>query len=157
MPTSGSCPNLLTSASNVQYMESDLDISFQGLVFLIPVLYSSWAPPNQIFQFQEHLHAGKIILTFSQMWKKTQYRMVCPQAQESAVTIPRNYKDPPGWADCINRVIRVVKQTDTMLIVPVRAIRGLAQLLWLNSASDRINRVWLLNNLVDLDSYWTVY
>jgi hypothetical protein len=35
----------------VQYMESDLDNTFQGHVRSFPVLYLSWTLPNQIIQF----------------------------------------------------------------------------------------------------------
>jgi len=35
------------------------------------------------------------------------------------VVIPTKYKDPHGWADCVDGFIRVVKQTDKMHIVPV--------------------------------------
>jgi len=73
------------------------------------------------------------------------------------VVIPTKYKDPHGWADCVDRFIRVVKQTDKMHIVPVGAIIEPAHLVRENAASDRINSVWLVNNHVDLDTYWTVY
>jgi len=73
------------------------------------------------------------------------------------VVIPTKYKDLHGWADCVDGFIRVVKQTDKMHIVPVGAIVGLAHLVRENAASDRINSVWLVNNHVDLDTYWTVY
>jgi hypothetical protein len=73
------------------------------------------------------------------------------------VVIPTKYKDPHGWADCIDVFIWVVKQIDMMHIVPVGAIVGLAHLVRENAASDRIDSVWLVNNLVNLDTYWTVY
>jgi hypothetical protein len=44
------------------------------------------------------------------------------------VGIPTKYKDPHGWADCVDRFIQVVKQTDMIHIVPVEAIVGLAHL-----------------------------
>jgi hypothetical protein len=73
------------------------------------------------------------------------------------VVIPTKYNDPDDWADCIDGFIRVVKQTDMMHIVPVQAIVGPAHLVRDNAASDRIDSVWLVNNHVDLDPYWTVY
>jgi hypothetical protein len=51
----------------------------------------------------------------------------------------------------------VVKQTNKMHIVPVGAIVGPADLVWENAASGSIDCVWLVNNHVDLDTYWTVY
>jgi hypothetical protein len=72
--------------------------------------------------------------------------------------IPTKYNDLDGWADCDDGFIRVVKQTDKMHIVPVRAIVGPAHLVRENNTvSDRIDSVWLVNNHVDLDTYWTVY
>jgi len=141
----------------VQYTESDLDNTFEGRVPSFPLLYFSWTPLNQIFQFQESLPAGKTIPTFSKRCKKTAQWILCPQPQEYVVVIPTMYKDPHGWADCVDGLIRVAKQTDKMHIAPVRAIVGLAHLVLENAASARIDSVWLVNNPVDLDTYWTVY
>jgi len=139
----------------VQYMDCDLDTTFKGRVPSVPVLYFGWTPPNQILQFQECLPAGKTILTFSKWCKKSQQWILHPQVQEYAVVIPTMYKHPHGWADCVDGFIRVVKQTDLMHIVPVGAIVKLADLVRENAASDRIDIVWLVNNHVDLDTYWT--
>ena len=73
------------------------------------------------------------------------------------VVIPSKYNDLYGWADCVDRFIWVVKQTYMIHIVPVRAIVGWAHLVRENAAFDRIDRVWLVNNQVDLDIYRTVY
>jgi len=71
--------------------------------------------------------------------------------------ISTKYKDLHIWTDCIDGFIRVVKQTDKIHILPVRAIVGPAHLvLENNAASDRIDSVWLVNNHVDLNTYWTV-
>jgi len=112
----------------VQYMDSDLDNTFQGRVPSFLVLYFSWTPPNQILQCQERLPAGKSISTFSKSGKNTQQWILRPQPQEYAVVIPKEYKDLHGWADCVDGFIRVVKQTDKMHIVPVGAIVGPAHL-----------------------------
>jgi hypothetical protein len=44
-----------------------------------------------------------------------------------------------------------------MCIEHVRAIIGLANLERDNATSVKINRLWLVNNQVDLDPYWTEY
>ena len=64
------------------------------------------------------------------------------------MVIPTTYKDPHGWADCVDGIILVVKQTDMMHIVPVGTIVGPAHLVRENAASDRIDSVWLVNNHV---------
>jgi len=110
--------------SLVQYMDSDLDHTFQSRVPSLSVLNFSWTPPNQILQFQECLPARKSIFTFSKRCKTTQQWILCPQPQEYAVVIQTKYKDPHGWADCVDGFIRVVKQTDKINIVPVGAIVG---------------------------------
>jgi len=126
----------------VQYTDSDLDNTFQGRVPSFPVLYFSWTPPNQILQFQKHLSTGKLISTFSKRCKKTQQWILHPQCQEYVVVIPTKYKDPHGWADCVDRFIRVVKQTDTVHIVPDGAMVGPAHLVREKyAASDRIHSV----------------
>jgi hypothetical protein len=126
----------------VQYTDSDLDNTFQGQVPSFPVLNFSWTPPNQILQFQESLPAGKSISTFSKRCKKTQQWILCPQPQEYAVVIPKKYKDPHGWADCVDGFIWIVKQTNKIHIVPVEAIVEPAY--WVrenDTASDRIDSI----------------
>jgi len=112
--------------------------------------------PNQIHQFQESLPARKMISTVSKRCKKTQQWILRHQLQEYAVVISTNYNDPHDWAYCVDRFIRVVKQTQKMHIVPVGAIVGPAYLVQENAASDWIERIWLVNHHVDLDTYWTV-
>ena len=141
----------------VRYMDSDLDKPFHGRFPPFTVFYLSRTPPNQIRQGRELLPAGKTISTFSKWFKKSQQWILCPHVQEYALGIPTKYKDPHGWADCVDGFMRVVKQTDMMHIVPVKAIVGPAHLVRENAASDRINSIWLANNHVDLDTYWTVY
>jgi len=72
----------------VHYTGSDLDNTFQGQVLSFPLLYFSWTPPNQILQFQERQPAGKMTLTFSKRWNKTQQWILRSQPQEYAVVIP---------------------------------------------------------------------
>ena len=141
-----------------QYTDSDLNNTFQGRVPSFPVLYFSWTPQKQILQFQERLPTGRSISTFSKTCKKAQQWISRPQPQEYVVVIPTKYKELHGWADCVDGLLRVVKQTDKMHIIPVGAIVGPAHLvLEDNAASDRIDSVWLVNNHVDLDTYLTVY
>jgi len=90
-------------------------------------------------------------------YKKIKHWILRPEAQEYAVVIPTRYKDPHGWAECIDGFIRVVKQTEKMHIVPVATIVGPAYLVQENAASDRIDTKWLVNNHVDFDTFWTVH
>ena len=141
----------------VQYTGSDLINIFPGRVPSFPGLYSSWTPLNQNLQFQEYLPTAKTIPTFSKRCKQSEQLILSPQAEEYVVAIPTKFNDPHSWADCVDGFIRVVKHTDKMHIVPVGAFVVLAHLMQENTASDRIDSVWLVNNLVDLDTYWTVY
>jgi hypothetical protein len=121
----------------VQYTQSeenDLDDTVQGGIPCCPVLYCSWTPANQILRFHERLPARKAISTFSKRCKITQQWVLRPQAQEYAVVIPTKYKDHHGWANCVDRFIRVVKQTNKMHIIPVGAIVGPGHLVQENAA-----------------------
>jgi hypothetical protein len=145
---------------SVQYTQgekNDLHNTFQGRNPSFPILYFSWTQPNQFLQFQECLPAGKALSTSSKRCQKTQHWVIHPQAQEYGVVIATNFKDLHGWADCVDGFIRVVKQTNKMHIVPIRAVAGQVHLGQENSASGGIDSVWLVNNHVDLDTYWTVY
>jgi len=73
------------------------------------------------------------------------------------VVIPRKYKDLHGWADCVDRFIQVVRQSNKMHIVSVGAIVVPGHLAQEYAAADDIDSVLLVNNHVDLDTYWTVY
>jgi hypothetical protein len=144
----------------VQYTQSeenDLDNTFEGRVLSFPVLYFSWTPPNQILQFQEGLPARKALSTFSKRCQTTQQWVLHPQPQEYVVVIPTKLKDLHGWADCVDGFMRVVKQTNKMDIVPAGAIVGPAHLVREYAASGVIDSLWLVNNHVDVDTYWTVY
>jgi hypothetical protein len=75
--------------------------------------------------------------TFSERCKKTQQLILRPQPQQYAVGIPTKYKDPHGWADCVDEFFQVLKQTDKMHIVRIGAIVAPAH--WVrenNTASD---------------------
>jgi len=144
----------------VQYMQSDendLDNTFQGQIPSFPAFYFSWTPPNHIVQFQECLLARRAISTFSKRCKNTEQWVLCPEGQEYTVVIPTKYRDLHGWADCFDEFIRVAKKMNLMHNVLVGAIVGPAHLERVNAASGSIDSVWLVNNHVDLDTYWTVY
>ena len=81
--------------------------------------------------------------------KNTQQLILHPHAQEYAVVIPTKYNDPHCWANCVDRFIGVVKQTDKMRIVPAGAIVGPAHLVPENAVSHRIDSIWFVNNHVD--------
>jgi len=144
----------------VQYTQSeenDLNNTFQGQIPSFPVLYISWTPLNQIVQFQKGLPYRKAISTFSKRCKKTQQWVLCQQVQEYVVVIPIKFNDLHGWADCVDGFIWVVKQMNKMSIVPIIEIVGPGHLVRENAATGGIDSPWLVNNHVDLDTYWTVY
>jgi hypothetical protein len=96
------------------------------------------------------------MLICSEWFKKTQQLILHSQNQDYAVVIPTQYKDLHCWAYHISRYIPVVEDTDIMHIVPLGVFVGLAHLVRQHAVSDRVNGVWLVNNHVDLDTYWTV-
>jgi len=140
-----------------QSEENDLNNTFQGQIPSFPVWAFSWTPPNQIIQFREHLPARKSIPTFSKMHIMPQQWALRPKAQEYVVVIATKFKDPFGWADCIDRLIRVVKQTNIMHILPGGVIVGPPHMKWENAALGGIISAWLVNTHVNLNTYWTVH
>lgn len=58
---------------------------------------------------------------------------------------------------CIDWFVWIIQQTDKLHIVPVGAIVGLLHLVWENTASDIIDRIGLVNNHIDLNTYSRVY
>jgi hypothetical protein len=142
----------------VQYMQSepnDLDNTFQGQIHCCAILFISWTALNQIGHFQEHLPARRAISTFSKKCKRTQQWVLGLQAQVYAVVIAKKYNDRQGWADCVDRFIRVVKQTNQLHIVPGGAIVGQVHLVLENAALGEIDSIRPVTNHVNLDTYWT--
>jgi len=152
-------PEILPGSHNIwdQYMECDLGETFLGRVPSSPIIYFRCTPANHILQFPDHLPSGKTILIFSNRCEKRQQWILCPQVHEYALLIPPTYKDLHHWAECVERFILVVKQTNIVHIVPGGAIVGPAHLVQGNAASARIDSIWLVDNLADLDTYGTVY
>jgi hypothetical protein len=66
-------------------------------------------------------------------------------------------QDLHGCAEGVDRFIRVVKETNTMHIVPIGAKVGPADLVGENAALGGFDIVWLVNNHLDLDTYWSEY
>lgn len=64
------------------------------------------------------------------------------------MVIPTKFNDFHGWANCVDRFVQVVKQTNIMLIVPGGAIVGPVHFVLKNSTLDGIDSVWLGNNHV---------
>jgi len=156
MPTRHLCMNLITSWSDV--WKVTLITPMRAMFLLLWDNFFSWTSPNLILHFQRILQPGKTILTNPKMCKNTQQWTLHLQAYEYVVVlISTNYKDPHGWAYCLDRFIWIVKPTNTMHIFLVRAIVWLVHMVWENAASDRIDSIWLVNNHVDLYTYWTVY
>jgi len=144
----------------VQYTHSEynnLDNPSQGQIPCFSVLHFCSTPPYQILQFQGCLPARKTLSTISTRCKNTQQWVLCPQAQEYAVIIPTKCKDLHGWANCLDGFIQVVKQMNKMHIVPIGACIGPANLVQESAESGGIDSIWLVNNHVYLETYWTVY
>jgi len=153
---------IMAAAHNiwVQYKQSEennLDNTFQGRIPSFRETYFSWPRLNRILHFQKHLLAGKPITTVSMRWQKTQQWVLPPQVQAYRVVIRTTFNDLPGWAECIDGFIWVVKLTNMMHIVPVGAMIQQAHVLRRNAAAGSINNRLLVNNHIELDTYWTVY
>jgi len=101
-------------------------------------MYYCCTPPNLILQFRQHLYAGKCMLIFSKKRNQKQQWILCPQSQKYAVVNRTMYNDLHVSADCVQGLIRVVKQTDTMHTVHVGAFVELAHLVQENAGSDGI-------------------
>jgi len=87
---------------------------------------------------------------------KTHQSVIDPWAYEHVVVIPIEYNNLHGWDDWNDGSNQIIKQTNKIYIVPIRAILGQAQLVQYNAALDRIDTFWPVNIYVDIDTYWTV-
>jgi len=124
-----------------QREENDLDNTFQGRIPSFPVFFCSWTAPDQVLHFQHCLPAAESLSTLSKRCKKSQQSVLLPEAHDYTLVIRTMYKDLHGWAECVDRFIRVFKETSKIHIVPVGAIVGLAHLVQENAALDGIDSV----------------
>jgi hypothetical protein len=101
----------------VEYMqceENDLIITIQGQIPSFSALLFSKTVPNHNLDILKCLPAGKPILTIWKWCKKTQQWVLHPQDEEYPVVIPTKFNGHYGWADCVDRFVRIVKQTNIM-------------------------------------------
>jgi len=145
---------ILPESQNVcmQHVVIDFDNTSKSQLLSFPAVQCTWNLLHLIFKCQEWLPAGITIWSFSKRCKKTQQWVFHPQAQEYVVVIPIMYKDSLSWADCVDGLIQIVKQTNRMQTLPIEAIAGKTHLVGHNAASNRIDTVWLVSNHVDLDT-----
>jgi hypothetical protein len=87
----------------------------------------------------------------------TQNWVLHSQSEEDAMVIPKKCKGLRGWVGWVDGFIRVVKQMNTIYIVPFGAIIGQAHLVEENAILCSIDGTWLVNNHLDSDTYWMVY
>jgi len=158
MPTKGSCLKLLTSGSSKCKVKRMTLITPSKIEFLVfPYYTSAGLRRIRSSNFRNSCQPGKAILTFSKRCKITQQWVLHPQAQEYTVVRPTKCKDLHGSADFVDGFFPGVKQTSKMHIVRVGAIVGPVHLVWENASLCGMDSVWLENNRVDLDTYWTGY
>jgi hypothetical protein len=98
-----------------------------------------WTAVNQIQQIEMHYPAGNMIWSLSNRHRLTHHCILQPKFDEYGVAVRMKYKHPAGRADCIDRFIRVVKPTEMMHIVAVRANVGPEHSVRGNATSKRIN------------------
>jgi hypothetical protein len=67
------------------------------------------------------------------------------------------YDDCHGCTDCADCFIWVVKPSNTIHVAHIEATNRPAHLVQGYAALERIICIWLVNNPVDLDTYWTVH
>jgi len=151
MRTKGSCLNPTRSGSNTW---SATSITPSKLVFLCllnyplaglhwsrcsdfrnPCRQEEWYPPFRRGDWS--LNTADFVLKLKTMWWKFQHSTMIHLS----------------WLIVLTGSAWEVKQSDTMNIVPLRAIVGLAPLVQNNAASDRIDSVWLDNCHVGLVTY----
>ena len=82
--------------------------------------------------------------------------VIRPSAIELAAAVGTSFQHRFGDPGEVDGFIRVVKATGAHVFA-VDLIEGAAHLLPASRTSTESGSVWIINNQVDLDTYWDVY
>ena len=102
------------------------------------------------------LKSGGSLKLFPKFIPLLKMLVIQPSAIELAAAVGTSFQHPFGDPEEVDGFIRVVKATDPHVFAVVR-IEGPAHLLPVSRKSTGSGSVWIVNNQVDLDTYWDVY
>ena len=122
-----------------------------------PLLYFSLSPPLKVLDIQDVILKSRGSLkVFSKFIPSLKVSVVRPSTLELAAAVGTGFQHRFGDPEEVDGFIRVVKATGPHVFA-VDRIEGPAHLLPVNRTSTGSGSVWIINNHVDLDTYWDVY
>ena len=133
------------------------DDGLRGRRPAFPLLYFSLRPPLKVLDIQDViLKSGGSLKVFPKFIPSRKVSVVRPSALELAAAVGTSFQHRFGDPEEVDGFIRVVKATGPHVFA-VDRIEGPAHLLPASRMSTGSGSVWIINNQVDLDTYWDVY
>ena len=102
------------------------------------------------------LKSGGSLKLFPKFIPSLKMSVIRPSALELAAAVGTSFQHRFGDPEEVDGFIRVVKATGPHVFA-VDRIEGPAHLLPVSRTSTGSGSVWIINNQVDLDTYWDVY
>ena len=110
-----------------------------------------------MLDIQDVIHkSGGSLKLFPKFIPSLKMLVIRPSAIELAAAVGTSLQQRFGDPEEVDGCIRVVKSTGP-LVFAVDRIEGPAHLLPVSRTRTGRGSVWIINNQVDLDTYWNVY
>ena len=121
-----------------------------------PLLYFSFSPPLKVLDIQDVIRkSGGSLKLFSKFIPSLRAFVARPSALGLAAAVGTGFQHRLGNPEVVDGYIRVIKAAGPHVFA-VDRIEGPCHLLPV-SRSTGSGSVWIINNHVDLDTYWDVY
>ena len=142
----------------VRVKEDRTEDTFQGRKVFTPLLYFSYRPP--MFAAQLRGPEGQKVAAEPQS-RSTGGRthlVFVPQALELAVLVGYKWKDPCSRPNRFHGCVEV-ELDGIRCVAEVGSIEGPVQLVEVNEGrrTGRTRKTWIVNNHIDLETYWYIY
>jgi hypothetical protein len=131
--------------------------TFRGRRPTFPLLYFTFTPPLRILEISDWIaRVGGKLATHAHFVPSLQSWVKRPSLLELAIGIGTRFQHRSGDPEEVDGFVRVVKLPSPHVIA-VESIEGPCHLIPERMGEEGNGSVWIVNNQVDLDTYWDIY
>jgi hypothetical protein len=131
--------------------------TFRGRRPTFPLLYFTFTPPLRVLEITDWIaQVGGKLVTHAHFVPSLQAWVKRPSPLELAIGIGTKFQHRSGDPEEVDGFVRVVKLPSPHVLA-VESIEGPCHLIPERLGEDGSGSVWIVNNQVDLDTYWDVY
>jgi len=130
--------------------------TFQGRQVCMPLLYFAYTPPNSAVQHRaaDGQQVAAKLQSRSVEGRKTE--ILVPEKIELAVIMGYKFTGPSGLPNKFHGFVEVELEGRDRYVVEVESIEGPVQLVEVNE-TRKSRKTWIVNNHIDLETYYYVY